>query len=71
MAIGVGLVEQASQLEQIQLASSRREGWLVFTEFLKPAEQMGIAAQLGERHQLRKIGLQVAEKAPSGSAIAV
>ena len=71
MAIGVCLVEQAPQLEQIELASSRGEGWILLAEPVKPAEQMGIAAQLREGGQLWEIGLQITEKAPRGDSIAL
>jgi hypothetical protein len=71
MAIGVCVVEQAPELEQIELASSRGEGWILCAQAVKPAEQMGIAAQLGEGAQVREIGLNIAEKAPSGDSIAL
>ncbi len=71
MARGVCLVEQAPQLKHIELASSRGEGWILFAQVVKPAEQMGIAAQLGEGDQVREIGLNITEKAPSGDSIAL
>ena len=43
----------------------------MIAELLKPAEQMGITAQLGEGDQVREIGLQIAEKAASGDSIAL
>jgi hypothetical protein len=71
MAIGVGLIEQAPELEQIELASSPGERWMLFAELLKPAEQMRIATQIGEGDQVGEIGLKIAEKAPGGDAVAL
>jgi len=71
MAIGVCHIEQAPELEQIELASSGGEGWMLFAELLKPAEQMRIATQLRQGDQVGEIGLKIAEKAPGSDSIAV
>jgi hypothetical protein len=42
----------------------------LFAEVAEPAEQMGIAAQLGELEQLREIRLEIGEEVTSNAAIA-
>src|SRR5712691_7151629 len=50
--------------------SSSSKRWILFAEAAEPAEQMGIAAQLGELEQLREIGLEIGEEVTSHAAIA-
>jgi len=42
----------------------------LFAEAAEPAEQMGIAAQLGEVEQLRELGLEIGEEVTGHAAIA-
>jgi hypothetical protein len=44
---------------------------MLLAEAAQPAEQVRIAAQFGEARQLRKIRLEIGEKATSGDSIAV
>jgi len=46
-------------------------GRIFLTEAVEPAEQMGIAAQLGELSQLREIRLEIGEEVTDNTAIAV
>jgi hypothetical protein len=70
MARGSNLLEQVPELEQVSLATARGQRWILFAEAAEPAEQMGIAAQLGELEQLREIGLEIGEEVTSHAAIA-
>jgi hypothetical protein len=60
--------EQAPEVEQILLASVVGQGRVLFAEAAEPAEQMGIAAQLGELEQLRESGLEKGKKV-TGNAV--
>src|SRR5260370_40918420 len=41
----------------------------MFAEAAEPAEQMGIAAQLGEVEHLRELGLEIGKEVPGHAAI--
>src|SRR5260370_34850557 len=57
------VVEQAAETDQVDPARARGQGWILLAQAAEPAEQMGIAAQLGELEHLRKIGLEIGEEA--------
>ena len=61
-------MEQAPELEQVVLATARGQGRILSAEAAELAEQMGIAAQLGEMEQLREIRLEIGEEAMSSHA---
>ena len=63
-------MEQPPEHEQVHLATARGQGWILLVEAAEPAEQMGIAAQLGEVEQLREIRLEIGEEVTSHAAIA-
>src|SRR5712691_3007029 len=63
-------MEQPPEHEQVHLATARGQGWILLVEAAEPAEQMGIAAQLGEVEQLREICLKIGEEVTSHAAIA-
>ena len=65
------VAEQAAENDQIDSARGRGQRRILFAQAAEPAEQMGIAAQLGDLEHLRKIGLQITEKAPRGDSIAL
>src|SRR5260370_751841 len=62
-------MEQTPELEQVVLATARGQGRILFAEAAEPAEQMGIAAQLGEMEQLREIRLEIGEEAMGSHSI--
>jgi hypothetical protein len=69
MARGSYLLEQVPEREQVPLATARGQGRILFAEESKPAEQMGLAAQLGELEHLREIGLEIGEETTSHAAV--
>lgn len=57
----VGKVEeQPPEAEQVYLTSMIRQRRGLFAEAPEPAEQVGIAAQLGKPAELRKVGVEIA-----------
>ena len=62
-------MEQAPELEQVVLATARGQGRILSAEAAELAEQMGIAAQLGEMEQLREIRLEIGEEAMGSHSI--
>jgi len=64
------VVEQAAETDQVDPARARGQGRILFAQAAEPAEQMGIAAQLGEVEQLREICLKIGEEVTSHAAIA-
>jgi hypothetical protein len=56
-------------VEQVVLASAVGQGRILFAEVAEPAEQMGIAAQLGEVEQVREIGLEIGKEVTGHAAI--
>jgi len=65
------MLQEAPELEQIQLASAGGEGRVMLGEIAKPAEQVWIAGQLREASQLRELCIEIAEKATCGDLIAM
>jgi hypothetical protein len=63
MARGGQVAEQAAENDQVDPARTRRQRRILFAQGAEPAEQMGIAAQLGELEQLREIRLEISEEA--------
>jgi hypothetical protein len=63
------VVEQAAETDQVDPARARGQGRILFAQAAEPAEQMGIAAQLGELEQRRKIGLEIGEEATDRRSI--
>jgi len=63
------VVEQAAETDQVDPARARGQGWILLAQAAEPAEQMGIAAQLGELEHLRKIGLEIGEEAMGSHSI--
>ena len=57
------VAEQAAENDQVDSARARGQRRILFAEAAEPAEQMGIAAQLGELEHLREIGLEIGEEA--------
>src|SRR5229473_6253190 len=57
------VAEQAAENDQIDSARGRGQRRILFAQAAEPAEQMGIAAQLGDLEHLRKIGLEIGEEA--------
>jgi len=57
------VAEQAAENHQIDSARGKGQRRILFAEVAEPAEQMGIAAQLGDLEHLRKIGLEIGEEA--------
>jgi hypothetical protein len=57
------VAEQAAENDQVDSARARGQRRILFAEATEPAEQMGIAAQLGELEHLREIGLEIGEEA--------
>jgi len=62
-------MKQAAETDQVDPARAAGQGRIFFVEATEPAEQMGIAAQLGELEHLREIGLQTGEEAMDGHSI--
>ena len=56
------VAEQAAENDQVDSARARGQRRILFAEAAEPAEQMGIAAQLGELEHLREIGLEIGEE---------
>jgi hypothetical protein len=52
------------------MATARGQRWMLLVDAAQPAEQMGIAAQLGEVEQLREICFKIGEEVTSHAAIA-
>jgi hypothetical protein len=69
MSRGSKIVEQAADKNQIYPASLIGQRRILLAEATEPAEQMGIAAQLGELEYLRKIRLKIGEEAMGGRLI--
>jgi hypothetical protein len=71
MARGGKVVEQTAETDHVDPASAVGPGRIVLAEAVEPAEQMGIAAQLGEMEQLREIRLKIGEEVTGNATIAV
>jgi hypothetical protein len=69
MAGGSKVVEQAAEKDQVYAASLIGQGRILLAEATEPAEQMGIAAQLGELEHLREIRLKIGEEVMGGCSI--
>jgi hypothetical protein len=69
MALGGKVAEQAAEADEIDSASALGQGRVFLAEAAEPAEQMGIAAQLGELAHLWKIRLEIEEEAMGGDSI--
>jgi hypothetical protein len=63
------VVEQAAETDQVDPARARGQGRILFAQAAEPAEQMGIAAQLGELEHLREIRLEIGEEAMGSHSI--
>src|ERR1700681_2438952 len=64
-------MEQTPEPEQVFLATALGQGRILFAKAAEPAEQMGIAGQLGEVEQLREIRLEIGEEVTRNAAIAL
>jgi hypothetical protein len=69
IARGGQVVEQAAETDQVDPARARAQGRILFAQAAEPAEQMGIAAQLGELEYLREIRLEIGEEAMGSRSI--
>ena len=69
MARGSKVIQQTADKNQIYPASFIGQGGILLAEAAEPAEQMGIAAQLGELEHLGEICLKIGEKAMGGCLI--
>jgi hypothetical protein len=65
------VVEQTTETEHILLASLIGQGAMLFAQAAEPAEQMGIAAQLGKPLYLRKLCVEIEQEAPDRASIVV
>jgi|SRR5216684_1887566 len=61
-------VEQAAEPGQVYAASAIGQGWVFLAKTTKPAEKMGVAAQLSDLAQLWEILLEKGEEAMDGSS---
>src|SRR2546430_1508443 len=61
-------MEQPPEGAQVLLARDIGPGWILLAEAMDPAEQMGIAAQLGEAKHLGKILLEIGQEAIGGDS---
>jgi len=68
ITLGGKVAEQAAEPDEIYSASALGQGRVFPVKAPKPAEQMGIAAQLGELAHLRKIRLEIGEEAMGGDS---
>jgi len=68
IALGGKVAEQVAEPDEIYSASALGQGWVFLVEAAEPAEQMGIAAQLGELAHLRKIRLEIEQEAMGGDS---
>jgi hypothetical protein len=69
MAVGGKVVQQTSEMKQIVDAGLVAQGRLSLAERTEPVEEMGIAAQLRERVNLRESGAEISEEAACGKSI--
>ena len=69
MAHGGKVVEQAAENDQVDPASLIGQARILLAEAAEPAEQMGIAAQLGEMEHIREIRLKIGKEAVDGCSI--
>jgi len=69
VAVGGQIVEHPAKIEQIIVAGFVAQGRLSFAQRAEPAEQMGIATELGEPAYLRKSSMKPGEEAASNAAI--
>jgi len=63
------VVEQAAETDQVDPARAMGQRRIFLAQATEPAEQMGIAAQLGELEHLREIRLEIDEEAMGGHSI--
>jgi hypothetical protein len=71
VAVGGEIVQQPAETNEVLDAGFVAEGRLLFTQRAEPAEQMGIAAQLGEPANLRESGAEISEEAARSRSIVV
>jgi hypothetical protein len=69
MACSGKIMEQAAETNQVDPGRAIRQRRILFAKAAEPAEQMGIAGQLGEVEQLREIRLEIGEEAMNGRSI--
>jgi hypothetical protein len=62
MEVGRQILQQSPETKEMLEADFIAQGRLSFAQPAEPAEQMGIAAQLGESGQVRKGGLEIGEE---------
>jgi hypothetical protein len=65
------VIEQTTETEHILLASLIGQGAMLFAQTAEPAEQMGMAAQLGQPQHLRKLCVEIGEEASDRTSIVV
>ena len=71
VAVGGEVVEYAAEADQIVDARLVAQGRLLCAQPAEPAEQVGVAAQLGKPAELRKVGVEIAqENLGQGSVVA-
>ena len=70
MAVGGQIFQQAAETEQKIGAGFVRQRRLWLAQGSKPAEQMGIAAELAETAHPRKRSAEIGQKAPCAAAVA-
>jgi hypothetical protein len=68
MALGGKVAEQAAETDEIYSAGALGQGRVFLAEATEPAEQMGIAAQLGEAKHLGKTRLEIGKEAMGGDS---
>ena len=62
-------MEEAPQANEVYPARAIGQGRILVAEVAKPAEQMGIAAQLREVEHLREIRMEIGEEAMGADSI--
>src|SRR6516164_1629175 len=71
VAVGSEIVQQPAELKKVTDASFVALGWLPFSQPAEPAEQMGIAAQLGDLAKLWEGGAEIRQKSARHVSIVV
>ena len=62
VAVGGQVVQQAPEAVQIDGARWVAQGRLLCAQPAEPAEQVGVAAQLGKPAELREVGVEIAQE---------
>jgi len=70
LALGCEIVEQTTESVQVFRAGDIGQEWGFLAEAAKPAEQVRVAAQLGELAHLREVRLEIGEEVTRGASIA-